>query len=106
MLKRNGHEVIEARDGEQALVQMQENELDIVLMDIQMPKMDGLTAAKQRRQFEALNGLTKLPIIALTANTSNNVREDCKQAGMSDYMAKPIKIDVLSEVANRWLLIS
>lgn len=96
MLKRNGHEVIEARDGEQALVQMQENELDIVLMDIQMPKMDGLTAAKQRRQFEALNGLTTLPIIALTASVLPQDKASAEQAGMDGFANKPIDMQQIN----------
>ena len=75
---------------------MQENELDIVLMDIQMPKMDGLTAAKQRRQFEALNGLTKLPIIALTASVLPQDKASAEQAGMDGFANKPIDMQQIN----------
>ena len=96
MLERNGHEVIQARDGEQALLQMKENVLDVVLMDIQMPKMDGLTAAKHRRQFEALNGLNKLPIIALTASVLPQDKASAEQAGMDGFANKPIDMQQIN----------
>ena len=96
MLKRNGHEVIEARDGEQALLQMKGNLLDVVLMDIQMPKMDGLTAAKQRREFEQVNGLNKLPIIALTASVLPQDRVSAEQAGMEGFANKPIDMQQIN----------
>lgn len=96
MLKRNGHEVLEARDGEQALLQMQGNPLDVVLMDIQMPKMDGLTAAKHRRKFEQANGLNKLPIIALTASVLPQDRISADLAGMDGFANKPIDMQQIN----------
>jgi PAS domain S-box-containing protein len=96
LLKRHGHSVIEARDGEQALLQMENNIIDVVLMDIQMPVMDGLTAAKQRRVFEAENGLSRLPIIALTASVLPQDRISAEQAGMDGFANKPIDMQQLN----------
>ena len=101
LLKRHGHKVIEARDGEQALVQMKNNMLDVVLMDIQMPVMDGLTAAKLRREYEAENKLIKLPIIALTASVLPQDRLSAEQAGMDGFANKPIDMQQLNnEISN------
>ncbi|UUO25500.1 PAS domain S-box protein [Colwellia sp. M166] len=101
LLKRHGHKVIEARDGEQALLQMKNNMLDVVLMDIQMPVMDGLTAAKLRRKFEAENKLIKLPIIALTASVLPRDRLSAEQAGMDGFANKPIDMQQLNnEISN------
>jgi len=101
LLKRHGHTVIEARDGEQALLQMENNILDMVLMDIQMPVMDGLTAAKKRREFEAKNRLSRLPIIALTASVLPQDRMSAEQAGMDGFANKPIDMQHLNnEIAH------
>ena len=100
LLKRHGHTIIEARDGEQALLQMENNIIDVVLMDIQMPVMDGLTAAKRRRQFEAKNSLSRLPIIALTASVLPQDRASAEKAGMDGFANKPIDMQQLnSEIA-------
>lgn len=100
LLKRHGHTVIEARDGEQALLQMENNIIDVVLMDIQMPVMDGLTAAKRRREYEAKNSLSRLPIIALTASVLPQDRASAEKAGMDGFANKPIDMQQLnSEIA-------
>lgn len=95
LLKRHSHTVIEARDGEQALLQMESNIIDVVLMDIQMPVMDGLTAAKLRRQYEIDNGLSRLPIIALTASVLLEDRHSAEQAGMDGFANKPVDMQQL-----------
>lgn len=101
ILKRQGHSVSEARDGEQALVQMENNIIDLVLMDIQMPVMDGLTAVKHRRQYEEKNGLTRIPIIALTASVLPQDRLSAEQAGMDGFSNKPINIpQLLTEISR------
>ena len=89
--------------GVECLALYKSESFDLIFMDCQMPDMDGFETTKAIRAFEKLRNKAPVPIIALTANTSNNVREDCKSAGMSDYLAKPIKIEVLSEMVNRWL---
>ncbi|MGJ8692628.1 MAG: MHYT domain-containing protein [Thalassotalea sp.] len=90
LLKRNSHTVSVARDGEQALLKMASEQLDIVLMDIQMPVMDGLTASRKRREFELANGLPRLPIVALTASVLPQDRQSSADAGMDGFANKPI----------------
>ncbi|WAJ71106.1 MHYT domain-containing protein [Catenovulum adriaticum] len=93
LLQRQGHQIITARDGEQALLRMnKDTEIDLVLMDIQMPVMDGLTAASLQREYEAQNNLPPLPIIALTASVMENDRLQAKEAGMSGFANKPVDL--------------
>lgn len=98
LLQRHGHQIITARDGEQALLRMQkDNAIDVVLMDIQMPIMDGLTAARLQRKYESQNGLPPLPIIALTASVMENDRLKAKDAGMSGFANKPVELKQIQQ---------
>ncbi|MFZ2302866.1 MAG: PAS domain S-box protein [Gallionella sp.] len=99
LLNRAGIEVSLARDGAEAIQMVQPGRFDAVLMDIQMPNMDGLEAARNIRKSAALDSL---PIIAMTANAMTGDREDCLAAGMNDYITKPIQIDALYAVIARW----
>ena len=101
MLKGLGCEVIEAVNGEVALEQIRLQSPDLVLMDCQMPIMDGYTAARERRKYEAENGLQQIPIIALTANALAEDRERCIDAGMDDFVAKPFRKEDLVAVLER-----
>ncbi|MDU0353928.1 response regulator [Paraglaciecola aquimarina] len=103
LLKRNGHTVSEARDGEQALLQMQNNPIDLVLMDIQMPVMDGLTAAKKRRLLEQQNDWQNIPIIALTASVLPEDRKSAENAGMEGFANKPVDFTLLTNEMARVL---
>ncbi|MBC8136907.1 MAG: response regulator [Fibrella sp.] len=76
---------------------------DVILMDIQMPEMDGLTATEQIRDMEEARRWKPLPIIALTAHAMTGDRERCLAAGMSDYVAKPVRPDALKSVLQKWL---
>jgi CheY-like chemotaxis protein len=88
MLERRGHEVEVAGDGEAAVRLAGERPFDVVLMDVQMPVMDGLTAAAAIR---ALDGpAAAVPILALTASAMPGDREACLAAGMNDHLTKPI----------------
>jgi CheY-like chemotaxis protein len=87
----NGYEVMDA---------VQRQPYDIILMDVQMPEMDGLEAARQIRTREA-NGGSRCWIIALTANAMQGDRESCLAAGMDDYISKPIKTDELAAAFDR-----
>jgi len=95
ILKRDDHSVSTAINGKQALLKMQKEPFDIVLMDIQMPIMDGLTAAIKRREYELANGLPRLPIIALTASVLAQDKISAKEAGMDGFTNKPIDITQL-----------
>ena len=102
LLTRLGHDVIIARDGQQALIRMETcDDIDVVLMDVQMPVMDGLTAATQRRAFERANQLKRTPIIALTASVLEDDRLAAQKAGMEGFANKPIEIQsLLREIAK------
>jgi signal transduction histidine kinase/ligand-binding sensor domain-containing protein/CheY-like chemotaxis protein len=94
LLERVGHEVIVAQTGREALDLLHENTFDIVLMDVQMPEMDGLTAVGVIRERERKSG-DHIPIIAMTAHAMTGDRERCLQAGMDEYVSKPIDIKEL-----------
>jgi len=101
ILKRNNHVISIARNGEQALLKMESERFDLVLMDIQMPVMDGLTASKKRREYELDNSLPRLPIIALTASVLPQDKKSAQQASMDGFANKPINIQqLLSEIAK------
>jgi signal transduction histidine kinase/streptogramin lyase/ActR/RegA family two-component response regulator len=90
-----------ATDGEAALHHWAEGEFDCILMDCQMPKMDGYQAATEIRQRETAG--KRIPIIALTANAMVGDRERCLQAGMDDYLTKPLRFDELTRMLSQWL---
>ncbi|HHA2974759.1 TPA: ATP-binding protein [Stenotrophomonas maltophilia] len=91
-----------ASDGEQALLTLREGGVDVVLMDCQMPVLDGYAATRQWRAEEAESGRPRLPIIAMTANAMAGDRERCLQAGMDDYLSKPIARATLHALLKRW----
>ncbi len=92
-----------AEHGEQALEQLRQKRFDVVLMDCQMPTMDGYAATRAQRQRESDNHLKRIPIIAMTANAMAGDREKCLHAGMDDYMSKPLNRALLERTLRRWL---
>tara|TARA_Y100001968_G_scaffold333920_1_gene401106 strand:- start:1080 stop:4382 length:3303 start_codon:yes stop_codon:yes gene_type:complete len=101
LLKRSGHLVDIGRDGQQALDLMAQHQYDVVLMDLQMPVLDGLTAACQRREYEKNNGLKATPIIALTASVLAQDKKSASEAGMEGFANKPIDYPILcNEIAR------
>ena len=97
---------IEARavgNGRDAVALLRTRSFDLVLMDCQMPDMDGFQATEAIRRQEATSGSTRTPIVALTANAVRGDRERCLTAGMDDYLAKPYSGDQLATVLGRWL---
>ena len=101
MLKKMGHEVVVSGNGQEAVKAFEDEEFDLILMDGQMPVMDGLEAARQIRNREEKSALSRIPIIAVTANAMKGDREGFLAAGMDDYLAKPIKRKALEEVIGR-----
>jgi signal transduction histidine kinase/CheY-like chemotaxis protein/HPt (histidine-containing phosphotransfer) domain-containing protein len=96
LLERLGHTVVVASNGVEALAALDRHAIDVVLMDVQMPEMDGLEAAARIRRREEGTG-RHLPIIALTAHAMKGDRERCLDAGMDDYVPKPIQVERLQE---------
>lgn len=92
-----------ATDGMQALKRIQEQEFDLVLMDCQMPRMDGYEVTEFIRNDEKIKGRDHLPVIAMTANAMVGDREKCLAAGMDDYLSKPIKPQILNGMLKKWL---
>jgi CheY-like chemotaxis protein len=92
--------IIEALDGKEAVRLYQETNPDIIFMDIQMPHMNGYEATGQIRKLESGK---RIPIIALTAGTVVGERERCLEAGMDDYLTKPVVKDTLEEAIKAWL---
>lgn len=94
LLSRRQHQVVVAQNGKEALDILEHQSFDIILMDVQMPVMDGLEAARQIRERERQTG-GHVPIIAMTANTLPQDQQMCLQAGMDDHIAKPVEINKL-----------
>ncbi len=103
MLESLGYQVTVAENGQQALLVANNDRIDMVLMDCQMPEMDGLTATIKIRQREVGVGRRRLPIIALTAHAMQGDRDQCLAAGMDDYLTKPYSRMQLRDMVIKWL---
>ncbi len=104
MLEKVGLKPTLANNGVEALKQLNERSFDLVLMDCQMPEMDGFDATREIRKLDimALNQ-RPLPIVAMTANVMSGDRERCIDVGMDDYIGKPVQRDQLTSVLKKWL---
>lgn len=102
LLHELGHTTVLAENGEQALARVDEEDIDLVLMDCQMPIMDGFEATRRLRQLEKDEKLPRTPIIAVTSNAIKGDRERCLEAGMDDYVSKPINTVKLAESISRY----
>ena len=90
ILEKRGHRVVVAVNGREAVTAVEERPFDLVLMDVQMPEMDGLEATAALRRREAVTG-GHIPIVAMTAHAMKGDRERCLGAGMDDYISKPLQ---------------
>jgi CheY-like chemotaxis protein len=99
-LKKLGYPTHYATNGAEAVRMLREHKYDLVLMDIMMADMDGITATAEIRTIEKERGTARLPIIAITAFHD---KEKCLEAGMDDYMFKPVLLDALGEKMRQWL---
>ncbi|HWA85392.1 MAG TPA: response regulator, partial [Opitutus sp.] len=101
MLAQLGHHAAFALNGREAVERTRTATFDLILMDIQMPELDGLSATRQIREEEAATSRRRVPIIAVTADASGEDREACLAAGMDDYIAKPLDPGLFREAINR-----
>jgi CheY-like chemotaxis protein len=101
MLKNLGQQVDTALNGREALERLAQQRFDIVLMDCQMPEMDGYQATAEIRRLD--DSVAAIPIIALTANAMVEDRDRCLAAGMNDYLSKPVTLQMLREKLEQWL---
>ena len=101
VLTRAGYTVVSVKDGREAVEVLSVRDFDLVLMDVQMPEMDGMEATLEIRKMPVEK--SKIPIIAMTAHALSGDREKCLEVGMSDYVSKPIEPVELKEVVERWM---
>jgi len=104
MLKKLGYQVEIAVNGMQSLNALAESHFDLFLMDCEMPEMDGYEATRRIRHSPASPENSRIPVVAITANAFASDREKCLQAGMNDYIAKPIDLRQLANVLEKWVV--
>ncbi len=100
MLEKMGHEVVIANDGQEGVTKAGDRRYDLILMDLHMPKMDGLQATRAIRAGEG--PCHAVPIIALTADAMPDTASRCRSAGMDDYLTKPLTSDILANAISMW----
>jgi CheY-like chemotaxis protein len=101
LLEKQGHRVVVVANGGAAVRAVQQDTFDVVLMDVQMPEMNGLEATRAIRGWELQRG-GRVPIVAMTAHAMKGAREDCLRAGMDDYLSKPIQVQELEQLLKQW----
>jgi CheY-like chemotaxis protein len=102
MIEKIGYKVDAVANGREAIEAMGRIRYHLVLMDCQMPEMDGYEATKEIRRLE--NNTRHVPVIALTANASEDERTHCLSVGMDDYLSKPVRFADLTAMVNRWMM--
>lgn len=98
---RKAWKVILAEDGKVALEAFRNQGFDVIIMDCQMPILDGYQTTEEIRRLESQRGI-HTPIIALTANDLTGVRETCLEAGMDDYLTKPVELNAFYAIVDKW----
>ena len=101
VVQAEGYTIIEAINATQAMDKLQSNRVDLILMDINMPDMDGYTLTAKIKSME---NYTKIPIVAVTANVMRGDREKSLEAGCDGYIQKPIDIDTLPQQIERFMI--
>ena len=104
MLMALGCQVDLAENGVEALKAATNKRYDLILMDCHMPEMDGFRSTSELRHIEAEQGIDRTPVIALTADVQKGIQEECRNAGMDDYLSKPFNQSKLADLLRKWLL--
>lgn len=102
-LKKLGYEVEIVDDGAQAVAACEREHFAAILMDVMMPNVDGYQATAMIREHEQRSGLTHVPIVGLSARAMTGDREIAIDAGMNDYLTKPLRTNTLGDVLDRWI---
>lgn len=105
MLRKLNLEPDTVSNGEEALQALRENHYDLVLMDCEMPVMDGFTATRQLREWEAREQRPHTPVVALTAHILGEHKDRARQCGMDGHIAKPVELSQLRELLSHWVLV-
>lgn len=103
VLSKLGCNITVAMTGMEAVSKFKEDYFDVVFMDLGLPDIDGLTATENIRKFEKENDRKQIPIVALTAHTSNGCRQSTLKAGMNDFLSKPLTENNAREIINRYV---
>ena len=103
MLEDSGFKIDHVEDGKQVVMAMKNKEYKVILMDVNMPNIDGYTATQLIREWESDNDKASIPIIAMTANALKGDREKCIEVGMDDYLAKPVSREDLIKKVRYWM---
>lgn len=104
IIKKEGANVMIASNGQEGIEALAKNSIDIILMDIQMPVMDGITATKKIRLGAAGQNKKEVPVIAVTAHAIKVDKKKCLNAGMNGYITKPVRPDILKAEIIKFLL--
>jgi len=102
IIRKHGYQTDSASNGIQAVEKAKKNKYDLIFMDCQMPEMDGYEACRQIRAYEAIEKLIETPVIAMTGNAFERDRQACKEAGMDDFISKPVNPQALIELINAY----
>ena len=103
MLNKLGFAPDTVSNGEEALAAIRTKAYDLVLMDCEMPVLDGLTATRQLREWELHEGRPRTPVVALTAHLLSELRDSTRAAGMDGHMAKPVELSQLRDLMAHWV---
>lgn len=106
LLERLGQVVALAGNGQEAVGMIAESEYDLVLMDCRMPVLDGYAATRSIRAWEQEHGRRRVPIVAMTASALKGERERCLEAGMDDFLGKPVRPEDVTTMVTRWLTVA
>ena len=101
VLQFQNYEIIPVKDGQQVIDKVKDEDFDVILMDINMPKMDGMECSRQIRAMSDAHK-SQTPIIAISGNANNYSEGDFKDAGINEYIPKPIDFDHLVETVNKY----